>query len=133
MAPGLVNGGYDGHRTYDMPGRQKPGWVCKLPTCTQGMKANAGLYPFRFELANSDLGQATGRPYHYVLLNGISDNQAALAQAEQAVDSGQPVRISVTNGGPTRRQMVIIGSSGGKLEITNLWEYGRTPSWRAWT
>jgi uncharacterized protein YukE len=73
-------------------------------------------------LANSDLGQATGTPYHYVSLNGAGDNQAALTQVEQAVDSGQPVPIDVTNG-HDNHQMVIIGSDGGSLEIYNPWGY----------
>jgi len=73
-------------------------------------------------LANSDLGTATGTPYHYVSLNGTGDNQAALSQVEQAVDSGQPVPIDVTNGNDSH-QMVIIGSNGGNLEIYNPWGY----------
>jgi hypothetical protein len=73
-------------------------------------------------LANSDLGTATGTPYHYVSLNGAGDNQAALPQVEQAVDSGQPVPIDVTNGNDSH-QMVIIGSNGGNLEIYNPWGY----------
>jgi hypothetical protein len=74
-------------------------------------------------LANSDLGQATGTPYHYVPLNGTGDNQSALPQVEKAVDSGQPVPINVGNGGNQGHQMVIIGSNGRNLEIYNPWGY----------
>jgi hypothetical protein len=73
-------------------------------------------------LANSDLGTATGTPYHYVSLSGTGDNQAALSQVQKAVDSGQPVPIDVTNGNDSH-QMVIIASNGGELEIYNPWGY----------
>jgi hypothetical protein len=73
-------------------------------------------------LANSDLGTATGTPYHYVSLNGSGDNQAALSQVEKTVDSGQPVPIDVTNGNDSH-QMVIIASNGSQLEIYNPWGY----------
>jgi len=73
-------------------------------------------------LANSDLGTATGTPYHYVSLNGTGDNQAALSQVEKTVDSGQPVPIDVTNGNDSH-QMVIIASNGSELEIYNPWGY----------
>lgn len=73
-------------------------------------------------LANSDLGTATGTPYHYLSLNGTSNNQAALSQVEKAVDSGQPVPIGVAND-QGAHQMVIIGSNGGMLEIYNPWGY----------
>lgn len=73
-------------------------------------------------LANSDLGKATGTPYHYVSLNGTGDNQANLTQIEKAVDSGQPVPIDVTNGNDNH-QVVIIGSDGANLEIYNPWGY----------
>ena len=73
-------------------------------------------------LANSDLGSATGTPYHYVSLNGAGDNQAALPQIQKAVDSGQPVPIDVTNGNDSH-QMVIVAANGGGLEIYNPWGF----------
>jgi hypothetical protein len=86
-------------------------------------KVDGGLGPTGENvLANSDLGSATGTPYHYVSLNGSGDNQAALAQVEQSVDGGQPVPIDVTNGKDSH-QMVIIASNGGELEIYNPWGY----------
>ncbi len=73
-------------------------------------------------LANSDLGPATGTPYHFVSLNGTGDNAAVLPQIEKAADSGQPVPLNVTDG-KDRHQLVIIGASGGQLEIYNPWGY----------
>lgn len=60
-------------------------------------------------LADSDLGAATGTPYHLVPLNGSADNAAVLPQIEKAVDSGQPVPINVTDGKGDNHQMVIVG------------------------
>jgi hypothetical protein len=74
-------------------------------------------------LANSDLGTATGTPYHLVRLNGSADNAAVLPQIEKAVDSGQPVPINVTDGKGDNHQMVIVGASGDHLEIYNPWGY----------
>jgi uncharacterized protein YukE len=96
----------------------------------QGQRADGGgIYPKVDDglgepginlLANSDLGSATGTAYHYVSLNGSSDNLAILPKVEQSVDSGQPVPIDVTGPGGAH-QMVIIGASGNELEIYNPW------------
>jgi hypothetical protein len=72
-------------------------------------------------LANTDLGTATGSPYHYVSLNGSGNNLAVLPQVEQAVDSGQPVPLDIFGASGSGHQVVIIGASGNQLEVYNPW------------
>lgn len=86
-------------------------------------QVDGGLYEAGTNaLANSNLATATGTPYHYLPLNGISDNQAALPAIEKAVDSGQPVPLGIDSpGAPTGHEVVIIGASGNRLEVYNPW------------
>jgi hypothetical protein len=71
-------------------------------------------------LANSNLGTATGTSYQYVPLHGGSENAAILPRIMQAVSSGQPVPMGVTNGS-SYHQVVIIGadSVNNDLQIYN--------------
>lgn len=71
-------------------------------------------------LANQDLGRATGSRYQRQDLASSGARADTLGQINQAVSSGKPVPVSVTNGSEGH-QMMIIGSSGGKLQIYNPW------------
>jgi hypothetical protein len=68
-------------------------------------------------VANSTVGAATGASYQMKHLGGSSDNQAVLPRIEQAVDSGQPVPMGVTNASGSNHEVVIIGANGGQFEI----------------
>lgn len=86
-------------------------------------KSTSGLGPSgETLLANKDLGAVTGSTYAYQSLGSSGDRQAALGPITQAVDSGKPVPIDVTNGS-SGHQMMIIGHDGDKLEIYNPWGF----------
>lgn len=85
--------------------------------------ADTGLGPTAQNLlANQDLGNSTGSPYHHVFLNSTDDRQNALPSIEQAVDSGKPVPLDVASSSEGH-QMMIIARDGDKLEVYNPWGY----------
>lgn len=87
-------------------------------------KADAGLGEKGENLlANQDLGPTTGSTYEYVGLNNTTDRRNAVSRIEQAVDSGRPVPIDVTNGSDKAHQLVIMARDGDRLEVYNPWGY----------
>lgn len=74
-------------------------------------------------LANQDLGAVTGSHYHYQGVDSSSVRSGVLGQINQAVSSGKPVPIDVSDGSGDGHQMMIIGQSNGKLQIYNPWGY----------
>ena len=72
------------------------------------------------KLANQDLGAVTGSHYQYQNLGGASDRAGVIDQINQAVDSGKPVPVDVTNGNEGH-QLMIIGRDGDRLEVYNPW------------
>lgn len=71
-------------------------------------------------LANEFLGADTNSRYQFQSMGSSGARADVLGQINQAVSSGKPVPIDVTNGSENH-QMMIIGQSNGKLQIYNPW------------
>jgi hypothetical protein len=87
-------------------------------------KVDAGLREKGVNLlANQDLGPTTGSIYEYVGLHNATDRQNAVSRIEEAVDSGKPVPIDVTDGSKNGHQLVIMARDGDRLAVYNPWGY----------
>lgn len=81
---------------------------------------NGLAVPGETMLANQDLGAVTGSTYHYQSVGSADDRAGVIGQINQAVDSGRPVPLDVTNG-QAGHQLMVIGRDGDRLKIYNPW------------
>ena len=78
------------------------------------------------DLATTEIGSRTGVSYSAHDVSTPTDARAVLPQVERAVDSGQPVPISISGtiaGQPAGHQVLVIGHQGSMLQVYNPWGY----------